>query len=466
MADFTSIQCTLNLEYTYKLTRGKLPEKIVLEKDRYWIPDLRNYPLIQMSIEKDGREICCIWDKKYNRYINISCRKNKEANTSISKTIWFNKIHNIFYIPLCVKLLGDPPNIKSISIDHINRNNGDNYLQNLRWATPTEQNLNRTYIKKNEEMDDWVYEFENKIYNSIKELYDYCITNNILNQDISYAKFKMRVSRKHSNLKKVYTVYGLDINKKIKENTKYGPEIWKQILPKYKLKQFTLVSNYGRLGRYYKDILIPRTMIIDKMGYQRLKLKELKSAVGIHTLVYEHFLGNIQEGYIIDHIDENKSNNHISNLQIMTHSENLKKSMNTVHSHKSIVNIEATDILTNQIILFANKNQFYKHFNITAGYYKYNIYKSEDNTIVLNNKIYKIKEITNTSINYRDHAKKTIHMIDNNNKILKTFDSITEVGLYYKTNKIYFCRSVFSSRINQNKEYIIPGVFWKSDETS
>lgn len=466
MGDFTTIPCTINLEYTYKLTRGKLPEKVLLEKDRYWIPDLRENPLIQMSIEKDGREICCIWDKKYNRYITISCRKNKESGFSISKTIRFNKIHNMFYIPLCVKLLGDPPNIKSISIDHININNCDNYLQNLRWATPTEQNLNRTYNKKNEEMDDWLYEFENKLYQSIKELYEYCIINNRLNRDIPYDKFKTRISRKHNNIKKIYSVYGLDINKKIKENTSYGSEIWKPILPKYKLKQFTIVSNYGRLGRYYNDILIPRTITIDKMGYQRLKLKELHSEVGIHTLVYMHFIGDIPKGYIIDHIDENKSNNHVSNLQIMTQSQNLKKSMNIVHTHKSIVNIEVTDTSNNKLLKFTNKTQFYKYFNITAGYYKYNIYKSNDNLIMLNNRLCKIKEITNTSINYRDHAKKTIHMIDNNNNIIKTFNSITEVGIYYKNNNIHFCRSVFSTRINQNKEYNIPNIFWKSETTS
>jgi hypothetical protein len=466
LEDFTGLACEVPLEYTYTLVRGKLPEKVLLEKGRYWIPDLRAHPTLQWSVEKDGREVCCIWDKKYGRFVSVTCRKNKETDEVVSKTIRFNNTQTIFYIPICVNVLGDPPNIKSISIDHINRNHSDNYLQNLRWATPTEQNMNRIYNKNYEELDDWLYEFENIIYNSIKELYDYSIINNKINSDITYDKFKTRVSRLHNNIKTIHTVYGLKIIKRIKENTVFGTELWKPILSKYKLKQFTIVSNYGRIGRYYKDILIPRTPVIDKLGYQRVKLKELKSTVGVHTLVYEHFIGDIPQGYIIDHIDENKSNNHISNLQIMTQSQNLKKTMSINHTHKSIINIEAIDTLTNEILTFPNKRQFFNHFNITIGYYDYHIYKSSDNIITLNNKLYKINEIANTNINYRDHAKKTIHMIDINNNIMKSFESITEVGVYYKDNKIHFCRSVFSMRINTNKEYNIPGVFWKSDEAS
>jgi hypothetical protein len=464
--DFTRLDCNMPLEYTYKLVRGKLPEKVLLEKERYWIPDLRLHPTLQFSIEKDGREICCIWDKKYGRFVTVTCRTNKETEAVVSKTIWFNKLQTIFYIPICVKLIGDPPNIQSISVDHINRNHSDNCLQNLRWATPTEQNMNRTINKRCEEMDDWLYEFENIVFDSIKELYNYCIKNNKLKNEISYDKFKIRVSRVHNNIKPTLSIYGLQITKKIKQNNILGLEIWKPILSKYKLKQFTIISNYGRLGRYYKDILIPRTPVIDKVGYRRIKLKELKSEIGMHALVYEHFTGDIPEGYIIDHIDENKSNNHISNLQIMTQSQNLKKTMSTVYTHKTIINIEAIDTLTNEIIRFPNKKQFFNHFNITIGYYDYHIYKSSDNTILLNNKMYRIKETVNTHINYRDHAKKTIHMIDKCNNILKSFDSITEVGLYYKDNKIHFCRSVFSTRINTNKEYNIPGVVWKSDEIS
>lgn len=47
----------------------------------------------------------------------------------------------------------------------------------------------------------------------------------------------------------------------------------------------------------------------------------------VHRLVYHHFKGTIKRNLVIDHIDENKSNNHIDNLQVLTVSENLSKSI-------------------------------------------------------------------------------------------------------------------------------------------
>lgn len=45
----------------------------------------------------------------------------------------------------------------------------------------------------------------------------------------------------------------------------------------------------------------------------------------IHRLVYEAWCGKIENELTIDHIDENKNNNHLENLQVMTRSENILK---------------------------------------------------------------------------------------------------------------------------------------------
>ena len=44
----------------------------------------------------------------------------------------------------------------------------------------------------------------------------------------------------------------------------------------------------------------------------------------VHRIVYEVFVGKIPEGLQINHIDGNKSNNHLSNLEVCTASENIK----------------------------------------------------------------------------------------------------------------------------------------------
>jgi hypothetical protein len=53
----------------------------------------------------------------------------------------------------------------------------------------------------------------------------------------------------------------------------------------------------------------------------------------IYRLVYQAFYGEIPEGMTIDHKDENIHNNHISNLRLLTASENIKSYLNNHPDH-------------------------------------------------------------------------------------------------------------------------------------
>lgn len=92
----------------------------------------------------------------------------------------------------------------------------------------------------------------------------------------------------------------------------------------------------GRLGKYYVDrfgnvyTIKPneelRKLAINgtaNRGYKAFMVNH--KLYYVHRVVYEAFIGEIPEGLIIDHIDENKSNNHLTNLQVLSHSENLRK---------------------------------------------------------------------------------------------------------------------------------------------
>lgn len=63
------------------------------------------------------------------------------------------------------------------------------------------------------------------------------------------------------------------------------------------------------------------------IGYYQIKLRCQKKryAVYVHRLVWETFNGKVPEGYEINHIDHNKANNSLANLELVTHSDNLKK---------------------------------------------------------------------------------------------------------------------------------------------
>ncbi|MEK5108570.1 HNH endonuclease [Cytobacillus sp. FSL K6-0129] len=72
---------------------------------------------------------------------------------------------------------------------------------------------------------------------------------------------------------------------------------------KRKLRVFSNRKGYMRVG------------LIDSLGNQR--------QVFVHRLVAENFIGPITNGYVVNHIDGDKSNNTLPNLEIITESENI-----------------------------------------------------------------------------------------------------------------------------------------------
>lgn len=45
----------------------------------------------------------------------------------------------------------------------------------------------------------------------------------------------------------------------------------------------------------------------------------------VHRAVYEAFIGTIPQGMVIDHIDEDRLNNRVDNLQVLTSGDNVRK---------------------------------------------------------------------------------------------------------------------------------------------
>ena len=64
-------------------------------------------------------------------------------------------------------------------------------------------------------------------------------------------------------------------------------------------------------------------------GYHKIKIKMCSQKFIkylVYRFVYVCFNGIIEDNKVIDHIDNNKQNNILSNLQLLTQSENCKKS--------------------------------------------------------------------------------------------------------------------------------------------
>lgn len=66
---------------------------------------------------------------------------------------------------------------------------------------------------------------------------------------------------------------------------------------------------------------------VDKQGYEYVcvRLEGKTHNLRVNIFVYECFNGEFEDDKIIDHIDNNKLNNSIENLQCITQSENIRK---------------------------------------------------------------------------------------------------------------------------------------------
>lgn len=84
---------------------------------------------------------------------------------------------------------------------------------------------------------------------------------------------------------------------------------------------FYQVSNFGRV-RSKKGI---RKLNLTKDGYYQVQLnyKKKKQTINVHRLVWLAFNGEIPPNMEVNHIDENKLNNNLSNLNLLSHKDNM-----------------------------------------------------------------------------------------------------------------------------------------------
>jgi len=98
-------------------------------------------------------------------------------------------------------------------------------------------------------------------------------------------------------------------------------------------------------------------------GYYKIRLcKNSKyKYFYFHRLVYEAYNGEIPEGLCIDHIDNNKQNNHIDNLRLATRSENMWNQKIHKNNNKSsgYKNIYLTKWNTYEVIIRKNSKVVY-----------------------------------------------------------------------------------------------------------
>lgn len=109
-------------------------------------------------------------------------------------------------------------------------------------------------------------------------------------------------------------------------------ETWRPIVGyegRYEISNFGNVRSLPKYHRKHSVLLKPYQN--PRHGYTEVRLtKDGKSKTRrLHKLVLEAFTDYRSKGYVlyqeIDHIDGNKANNHLINLEVVTHKENMRR---------------------------------------------------------------------------------------------------------------------------------------------
>lgn len=85
-----------------------------------------------------------------------------------------------------------------------------------------------------------------------------------------------------------------------------------------------LASSFGNIYNFYGKIMIGA---VDRCGYKEVILNKNKERV--HRVIAETFIGNPNNYPCVNHIDGNKLNNNVSNLEWCNHSQNV------LHAYKT-----------------------------------------------------------------------------------------------------------------------------------
>ena len=279
-------------------------------------------------------------NKKTGRILK-SNKNGGYAVVGLSKTTCKNfQVHRL----VCEAFIPNPEN--KPQVNHIDKNGLNNNVKNLEWNTVLENNIHRSNgVIKTTNQNMIIYRVDKDTgeklekYNSIEEAGEWAFKQGLVK---NVHSGRTNISNMIRGIYKVSCGFKWEIE----EQDSLENEIWEQVVIKDKDTTGYYVSSLGRF-KNSKGIIM-KDYKPHHSGYIYVRVNKDKYA--LHRLIAFTFLENPENKECVNHIDGNKINNALANIEWNTHREN------NLHSHNSGLTICFTRKIT-QYDLEMNKVQ-------------------------------------------------------------------------------------------------------------
>jgi hypothetical protein len=224
------------------------------------------------------------------------------------------QIHN-FVAAVFVSKPDDYDN--TFTVDHIDNDKLNNHATNLRWVSKSKQTLNQRLCSRTDirSMPVIATSIDGTVVHKLESMMD---AKQIGGDFRLVSKCINGKRKKHAGYKWAPPPTEPD----------FPGESWKELSSS---QQCTIIaSNHGRVGYKYKCGYIKKVSSLDKNTarsteeintYPRVAING--KHVDLHRLIWTTFTGPIPNHMVINHIDHNKQNAALSNLELVTQSENM-----------------------------------------------------------------------------------------------------------------------------------------------
>lgn len=286
-----------------------------MEAIKEWkqIQDFPNYEVSSLGNVRNSKTGRVLKQMCKGGYLFVGLSQNSNGKTT--------SVHRL----VALAFIDNPEN--KPQVNHKDKNRGNNNVSNLEWSTASENNIHRSTNEiqtTNQQVKVWRIDINTdeklELYDSIYLAAQWIVSNN---SELSIDTVKSGISCASRGVYKSSFGYKWIMY----EYANLDDELWKPVTINGQTYETYFVSNLGRF-KNYKGIIMENYKP-HHTGYIFVRVDITKHA--LHRIIASTFVQNLEPGIynVVNHIDGNKLNNSVVNLEWTT----IKG--NNIHNHKS-----------------------------------------------------------------------------------------------------------------------------------